>query len=77
MGNNGYESSISGNRWIIPETKEEFTWIGREHCLLLVGYNDDKNEYTFNDPWHNNGVKGYDKETVEQRQKNYLIWHVL
>ena len=64
--------SISGNRWIIPETKEEFTWIGREHCLLLVGYNDEANEYIFNDPWHNNGVKGYVKDTVEQRHKELL-----
>lgn len=33
--------------WITPDG-EEFTWKSQEHCLLLVGY--DENSYYFNDP---------------------------
>ena len=29
-------------------------WKLNEHCLLLVGYDDQ--HYWFNDPWHNHGL---------------------
>ena len=46
---------------------EDFTWLSNEHCMLLVGYDDDN--YIFNDPWNNNGVIAYDKKTVIDRYK--------
>lgn len=55
----------NGCQWIIEDTGEEFTWLSGEHCLVLVGYDEDN--YYFNDPYHSNGLKGYDKETVRQR----------
>ena len=63
--------SFNGTRWIIPETKQEFTWTANEHCLLLVGYEDDEDNklYYFNDPWENKGLAGYDKDLVEKRHK--------
>lgn len=55
----------TGTTWIIHNTGEEFTWISQEHCLVLVGYDD--NHYYFNDPYEDNGVVGYPKNTCEQR----------
>ena len=59
---------FNGSIWTIPETGEKFQWRAREHCLLLVGYND--NEYVFNDPWHNHGQIGYNKKLVERNHKD-------
>lgn len=44
---------------------EDFTWLSNEHCMLLVGYDDE--HYIFNDPWNNNGIIAYDKNTVLDR----------
>lgn len=65
--------SRPGNKWIINYTDENskykigdmFTWIAGEHCLVLVGY--DENNYYFNDPYNNHGLIAYDKATVETR----------
>lgn len=46
---------------------DEFIWISNEHCMLLVGY--DEENYYFNDPYDNNGVIGYKKEVVKNRYK--------
>ena len=65
---------FNGTKWFIPETGKEFTWRANEHCLLLVGYDTDKNKYIFNDPWNNHGVIDYDKDTVEMRhQEQYTM----
>ena len=58
----------NGNMWIVPETGEKFQWRSREHCLLLVGYND--NGYYFNDPMQDEHPTFYgDKALVEERHK--------
>ena len=62
-----FVESYEGSKWIIPETGEHFTWRAKEHCLLLVGY--DEENYIFNDPWENHGVIGYEKTLVEKRHK--------
>lgn len=56
---------IQGPCWKLYETGEEFTWISNEHCMLLVGY--DNENYYFNDPYENKGVIAYPKETVADR----------
>lgn len=56
-------------KWLVPETGEEYQWRGNEHCLLLVGYDNDKKQYIFNDPWANHGVIRYDMTVVEERHK--------
>ena len=38
-------------------------WVAPEHCLLLVGYDDD--HYIFNDPLMHSGKTYYNKEAVE------------
>ena len=49
------------------DTGETFTWISNEHCMLLVGYDEDS--YYFNDPYENNGCIRYPKTVVEDRHK--------
>ena len=58
----------NGNMWIVPETGEKFQWRSNEHCLLLVGYNDDG--YYFNDPLkYENHTLYVNKILVEERHK--------
>ncbi|MDE5570160.1 MAG: C39 family peptidase [Ruminococcus sp.] len=54
------------NAWTIRETGDKFNWISNEHCLVLVGYDD--NNYYFNDP-QKGAVVPYKKETAEKRYK--------
>ncbi len=61
------KASFNGSVWYIHGTNKTFTWKANEHCMLLVGY--DNNKYYFNDPWGNHGVIGYDKKLVETRHK--------
>lgn len=56
---------IVGPCWTLRDTGERFTWLSNEHCMLLVGYDDE--HYIFNDPWNNNGIVAYDRATVEDR----------
>jgi len=62
-----------GYSWIINYVDENspykigdiFTWMKGEHCLVLVGYDD--NNYYFNDPYKNYGLIAYEKNLVKQR----------
>ena len=54
------------NSWTIEETGEKFTWISNEHCLVLVGYDDDN--YYFNDPQKGSGTP-YKRKVAEKRYK--------
>ncbi len=56
---------IVGPIWNLYETGEEFTWISNEHCMLLVGY--DEEGYYFNDPFENHGLIRYPGAVVEDR----------
>lgn len=56
---------IFGPQWKLYDSEEIFTWTSNEHCMLLVGY--DEENYYFNDPYENNGVIGYPRELVEKR----------
>ena len=57
--------SKEGTSWYL-ENGELFTWISGEHCLVLIGYND--NFYFLNDPQLGYTV-AYEKELVEKRFK--------
>ncbi len=67
------KQSSPGRSWTIDYIDENspynigdnFTWTRSEHCLVLVGYDDDN--YYFNDPYKNHGLIAYNKGLVEQR----------
>lgn len=69
----GMAPSRPGSKWSINYIDESssykigdtFTWIDGEHCLVLVGYNE--NNYYFNDPYKNHGLIAYNKAIVEKR----------
>ena len=48
------------NSWYLSDGTR-FTWPGNEHCIVLVGY--DEQNYYFNDPYEGKLVK-YDKQTA-------------
>lgn len=58
---------VIGPRWHLFDTGEIFTWISNEHCMLLVGY--DEENYYFNDPHNGNGLIGYLREITEKRHR--------
>ena len=61
-------NATNGSSWIIdyPDDKkgQSFQWKGGEHCLVLVGYDNDN--YICNDPYRNNGVCAFPKSRVEK-----------
>ncbi|MBP3372760.1 MAG: C39 family peptidase [Clostridia bacterium] len=56
---------IEGPSWKLIGSGETFTWRSNEHCLLLVGYDDE--HFIFNDPWENRGVIACEKEICRIR----------
>jgi uncharacterized protein YvpB len=58
---------ITGPCWRLKDSGETFTWISNEHCMLLVGYDEDS--YIFNDPYENHGVIHYPRLLTEKRHK--------
>lgn len=52
------------NSWIIEDTGERYIWKSNEHCLVLVGYDDEN--YYFNDPLSRKNKK-YMKCLAERR----------
>lgn len=54
-----------GTDWLLKSNGLRYHWIGGEHCLVLVGY--DETSYYFNDPYDNNGLVAYNKDVVEKR----------
>ena len=54
-----------GDSWILEDTGEWFTLTAGEHCMVLVGA--DQNYYYFNDPYNSNGIVKYHKNLVTKR----------
>ena len=50
------------DHWLLADGTD-FAWKCNEHCLLLVGYDED--HYWFNDPWHDHGLCRQPKALVE------------
>lgn len=59
----GMKETEPTNSWYLSENKR-YTWPGGEHCLVMIGYDDDG--YYFNDPYYGQMVK-YDKTVVRDR----------
>lgn len=58
---------IMGPSWYLADTMELFTWISNEHCMLLVGY--DEEGYYFNDPYENRGLVRYERTLLKDRHQ--------
>ena len=56
--------ALPENSWYVNDTDEVFSWISNEHCLVLVGY--DENFYYFNDPLRDD-IAAYGRALAEQR----------
>lgn len=59
----GMDAIFDGDSWTL-EDGTYYTWIAGEHCLVLVGY--DEEYYYFNDPMYGSTVS-YEKTLVEAR----------
>lgn len=68
-----FEPSETVSCWTLPDGTP-FVWKDHEHCLLLVGY--DEENYWFNDPWENHGCCPYPKDLVEQRHREQDLYAV-
>lgn len=68
-----FEPAEPPEHWRLPDGSD-FAWVCHEHCLLLVGY--DEEHYWFNDPWHNRGVNPQPKALVEQRHREQGMYAV-
>ena len=55
--------------WVDEETGRIISWAGNEHCLLLTGYDVEKNLVYFNDPIR--GKKAYNMQTFELRYTQF------
>ncbi len=51
--------------WTDTRTGETVTWRAREHCMVLVGCDDES--YYFNDPYDGNGCMAYPRNKTEIR----------
>ena len=60
--------SYEGPAWTLPDGTQ-FLWTSNEHCMLLVGYDTDRDTLIFNDPWDGHGVVDYDRKLVLQRHR--------
>lgn len=61
----GMKPVVKTAAWRQNNTDEVVYWPKGEHCLVLVGY--DENRYYFNDPLQSTAPVGYEKSSVEQR----------
>ena len=59
-----YTAKLSSSGHLLLADGTDFAWKCNEHCLLLVGYDED--HYWFNDPWHDHGLCRQPKALVEQ-----------
>ncbi len=55
--------------WTDRETGKEISWTAGEHCVLLTGYNKEKNLVYVNDPLV--GRKSYDMDAFEEKFKYF------
>lgn len=60
------KASKPGNSWYL-EDGSKYTWIAGEHCLVLIGYDLEKDTVILSDPYDSRGTVEYSTETFEAR----------
>jgi uncharacterized protein YvpB len=68
-----FEPAGPPEHWRLADGRD-FAWVSHEHCLLLVGYDDEG--YWFNDPWQGHGLIRQPKALVEQRHREQGMYAV-
>lgn len=60
------ESYTGRSSWYLQDGTK-FNWRSNEHCLVLIGYDTDKNTVILSDPYDSKGTVEYDAELFESR----------
>lgn len=61
----GMVPSYPSDEWELLDGSGTFTWIAEEHCMVLVGY--DEENFYFNDPLNYDYPVTYEKELAQER----------
>lgn len=61
----GMQEPSCGNSWYLTDNGKNFQWILKEHCMVLIGYNE--NQAIFSDPLDKRGTVSYNKSLFEER----------
>lgn len=59
-------ASRNGNSWYLQDGSK-YTWRANEHCLVLIGYDTEKNTVILSDPYDKRGTVEYDADLFETR----------
>jgi len=57
------DNAVVGPCWYL-ENGRKFTWLSREHCVLITGY--DEENYIIHDSWNNNGIVTVERTLFEK-----------
>ena len=68
-----FEPSETVSQWTLSDGRP-FVWKDHEHCLLLVGYDDEN--FWFNDPWQNHGCCPCPRALAEKRHAEQGMYAV-
>lgn len=61
----GMAEPSGGRSWYLTDTGENYQWISKEHCMVLIGYT--ATQAVFSDPYDARGTVSYDKALFEKR----------
>lgn len=62
-----FEPAVFGPKWQIEGSEAIFTWMSREHCLVLLGVDLENQQLIFGDPWAHRGRVRIDRALAEKR----------
>ncbi len=61
----GMAEPSGGKSWYLIDTGENYQWILKEHCMVLIGHT--QTQAVFSDPYDTRGTVSYDKALFEHR----------
>ena len=63
----GMAEPSGGRSWYLIDTGENYQWILKEHCMVLIGHT--QTQAVFSDPYDVRGTVSYDRSLFEKRYK--------